>query len=206
MLKDKNAPNFHEDSSNFEEDGRTVDDRKIDVNSDEHRIYSTAEHCPSGCTCQNHLIDCTYPPLNNKRSQPLQDFPVISRSSMKILETTTANLYLDGNQITFVPADACDPFTNLAELRMESNQISTIDQNAWSGCYKLQLISLRNNKLDRVSSRMFTNMPELENIVLDENPIMSISNDAFKSLQKLRWVYVRKTNLQTVATAAFHGM
>jgi len=195
----------NDDSNNNIEDF-DIGNQKINPDSDEHETFNTRDHCPTGCTCANHMVDCTYPPYDSfGNSRPLTKFPDMNSNKIdKSLKDFTKDYYLDGNELTKVPSKVCSPFASLEELRLEANQISTIDKYAWDKCDKLMMLSLRDNRLTVVTNKMFSGLPRLENLILDENDIQVLNAQAFSNMPKLRWLYIRKTKLHTVNSKAFY--
>ena len=124
---------------------------------------------PSPCLCKTWTISCSYKQLTYIPNMiPLRG------------STTSFQVFLTGNQITKVPADA---FYNLSAIstpwigiRLAHNQIHQIDEQAFSGIEgKVALLELSYNNLTNLPTaiRKLTRISEL---YIQDNPMTSLDS------------------------------
>lgn len=148
--------------------------------------------CPSKCQCLVQEVTCTgmqlteYPP----------DIPL-----------NTRRLYLDDNDITFLPAMDLGLLSDLVYLDCRSNLIGEVMDYTFVGVFKLIYLDLSSNNLTSISPYGFSMLGHLVHLNISNNPrLSSLNRYTFANTSSLRYLDLRNTGLRTLDHAAFQGL
>ncbi|ELK16332.1 Leucine-rich repeat-containing protein 52 [Pteropus alecto] len=148
--------------------------------------------CPSKCQCLVQEVTCTgmqlteYPP----------DVPL-----------NTRRLYLDDNDITFLPAMDLGLLSDLVYLDCRSNLIGEVMDYTFVGVFKLIYLDLSSNNLTSISPYGFSMLGHLVHLNISNNPrLSSLNRYTFANTSSLRYLDLRNTGLRTLDHAAFQGL
>ncbi|XP_029789047.1 leucine-rich repeat-containing protein 52 isoform X1 [Suricata suricatta] len=148
--------------------------------------------CPNNCQCQAQEVICTgiqlteYPP----------DIPL-----------NTRRLYLNDNNITFLPAMTLGLLSDLVYLDCQHNLIREVMDYTFIGVFKLIYLDLSCNNLTLISPYSFSVLGNLVQLNLSNNPhLLSLNKYTFANTSSLRYLDLRNTGLQTLDHAAFQSL
>lgn len=128
--------------------------------------------CPSGCTCDNTIVDCS--------ARGLKEIP-------KDIPMYTTELLLNDNEIGRIKSDGLfGRLPNLQKLDLRRNHVTGIEENSFEGCSKLSELLLAENKMREVHNKMFTGLHNLKTLNLYGNQITCVMPGSFDSMSTLR--------------------
>lgn len=80
------------------------------------------------------------------------------------------SIHLQDNNLTDIPANIFNTFTNLNSLDLGNNQLKNIDPQAFNGLVQLYILNIENNKFDdSLNVEAFRNLPSLAILNLKGN-------------------------------------
>ncbi|KAL1130294.1 hypothetical protein AAG570_013232, partial [Ranatra chinensis] len=127
--------------------------------------------CPSGCTCDGTLVDCS--------GRSLTEIP-------KDIPMYTSELLLNDNEIGKIKSDGLfGRLPNLIKLDLRRNHITGIEANAFEGCSRLTELLLAENKIREIQNKMFTGLHNLKSLSLYDNMITCVMPGSFDFLSNL---------------------
>jgi hypothetical protein len=146
-------------------------------------------HTFSGTSAQKLAATAVYflslPNIDFLPKEILTEFPLLNAIMIHncLTFTTIKNDFFTNN------------FSSLQYLWLPGNKIATIEANAFQYLVKLRWIRLYGNQIQSLSFQIFQNNPELFYIDLQNNKINAIDLKFFKSLKKLNFVRLTGSNL-----------
>ena len=102
-------------------------------------------------------------------------------------------LFLQGNQLTTLPAGIFDKLTVLRNLNLEGNQLSTLPEGIFNKLTELNYLTLADNRLTTLPAGIFDGPSALYDIWLDGNQFTTLPAGIFKmtaSFLTLRKLYL----------------
>ncbi|XP_014246205.1 protein slit isoform X2 [Cimex lectularius] len=128
--------------------------------------------CPSGCTCDGTLVDCS--------GRGLKEVP-------KDIPMYTTELILSDNEIGKIKSDGLfGRLPNLMKLDLRRNHITGVEGNSFEGCQKLTELLLAENKIGEIHNKMFIGLNNLKILSLFDNKISCVMPGSFDSLTSLQ--------------------
>ncbi|XP_078573102.1 uncharacterized protein LOC144859961 isoform X2 [Branchiostoma floridae x Branchiostoma japonicum] len=171
--------------------------------------------CPQACNCFPGTVFCS-----NRRLRAVPKG--IPPSGMQ-------RLYLDGNNLTLVPARAFLNYTeltnldlsnsfirnmaegafmglnNLRSLKVNNNNMTTLRGSIFQGLYLLKSLNLKTNRLVEVFPEVFQGLYNLEHLYISEN-MVNVSTRLFRHLGNLRYLEMKDNGLKTVQSYSFQDL
>ncbi|CAH1784097.1 unnamed protein product [Owenia fusiformis] len=146
--------------------------------------------CPDVCSCLGNAVDCS-----NKGKKELQAIPAD-------IPNWATDLYLQGNDISFIPSNAFVGLTKLETINLQNNKILNVNSEVFKPAFNLKEINLSDNKL--VAFPMFgQNAENLTKLYLNHNSISTIPPGALDGLKKLRELHVQYNNITKLSVGMF---
>nr|XP_046256193.1 trophoblast glycoprotein b [Scatophagus argus] len=199
----------------------------------------SCEGCPDKCLCIPQTVKCQNQGLDAiPHSLPTNtkflfvtgnNISRISEDSFPTLLEQLTDLYLSGNEIEFVDANAFDNLPNLVRLDLSNNKIENFSESAFphnntlqvlnlSRCFhnhstvnlefleignlhQLRVLDLSNNDLLILPGDVFSNLPSLVNLTLQNSSMISIQNGTLR-VPPLRELDLRDNSLRDLSTTA----
>lgn len=124
----------------------------------------------------------------------LNEIPHIA--SVKILD-------LSDNQLTTVPANIFNGFTNLEQLRLDDNKITKLSANTFSGLTALYRLFLQNNMLSNLDAGTFNDLTNIESIDLSNNKLKNLPSIILRTLQ---YLYLNDNELESLDAITFNDL
>nr|KAF6413687.1 leucine rich repeat containing 52 [Molossus molossus] len=148
--------------------------------------------CPKNCQCQAQEVVCT--------GSQLTEFPLD-------MPLSTRRLYLNNNNITFVPALTLGLLSDLVYLDFRNNQIREVMDYTFIGVFRLIYLDLSTNNLTSISPFSFSPLSNLVQLNISNNPhLLSLNKYTFANTSSLRHLDLRNTGLQTLDPSAFQNL
>ena len=101
---------------------------------------------------------------------------------------TLEYLDLGSNELSALPADVFDDFTNLKGLWLSVNDLSALPADVFDGLSKLEELELNFNQLESLPADVFAGLASLKRLNLDINQLESLPAGLFAGLSKLEYV------------------
>ncbi|GMT07509.1 hypothetical protein PENTCL1PPCAC_29683 [Pristionchus entomophagus] len=171
-----------------------VDETSIKCSGMEKRAASSCVSqgsCPASCTCVDSVVDC--------RDRDLTHIPAF-------LPSSTTELRLEQNRISYIPENALSHLKNLRRLDLSKNAISEISPGAFRGLDNLNTLVLYGNELVDLPSGVFDGIENLQLLLLNANKLKCIRRDAFRNLTKLTLLSLYDNNIQSLSNETFHHL
>uniref|UniRef100_A0A8L7YLJ6 Uncharacterized protein n=1 Tax=Brugia malayi TaxID=6279 RepID=A0A8L7YLJ6_BRUMA len=150
-----------------------------------------ASVCPSVCTCTETTIDC--------RDRGLTHIPAN-------LPSTTTELRLEQNQITYVPPRAFHNLHQLKRLDLSKNNIGNIGPRAFDGLKSLNSLVLYGNNISNLPSEAFHGLSNLQLLLLNANKLQCLRRDTFSNLTNLNLLSLYDNQIHSIANGTFDGL
>ncbi|XP_050074722.1 leucine-rich repeats and immunoglobulin-like domains protein 2 [Anopheles maculipalpis] len=113
------------------------------------------------------------------------------------------SLYLRGNKINELPAEAFFGANRLEVLDVSHNGISTIHSTAFKRLRNLKTLKLNENSITQLDSNVFDDLSEMENLELQQNDLSTIGDLVFSGCPSLTTLNVSHNALKTFSMAQF---
>ncbi|XP_019648040.1 PREDICTED: leucine-rich repeats and immunoglobulin-like domains protein 1 [Branchiostoma belcheri] len=147
--------------------------------------------CPQACNCFPGTVFCS-----NRRLKAVPKG--IPPSGMQ-------RLYLDGNNLTLVPARAFLNYTELTNLDLSNSFIKNMEEGAFMGLNNLRSLKVNNNNMTTLRGSIFQGLYLLKSLNLKTNKLVDIFPEVFQGLYNLEHLYVSE-NLVNVSTRPFRHL
>ena len=182
-------------------------------------LISLVGSCPSECECpssSNKIVHC-----DRRQLESIPDN----------IPETVMHLYLEDNDISYIPDDAFHGLISLRFLHLHKNHINMVNatwfrdlralqcyinlswndisyiaDNAFAGLTSLRYLKLSNNHITVVGSTWFTDQTLLEELNLSANDISFIAHDVFAGLSNLRLLYLNGNRISMMNPHLFGGL
>jgi Leucine rich repeat/Leucine Rich Repeat len=119
---------------------------------------------------------------------------------------TLAELYLSGNPLSTIPANAFLPFRSLTVLDLTSCRIGSVDDLGFRGLGTLRRLKLTDNNLTDIPTASLRNLPGLYGLDVGRNPFETVRPNSFRFLSKLKHVDISGCGrLNEIESNAFAG-
>ncbi|KAK5985627.1 hypothetical protein GCK32_013221, partial [Trichostrongylus colubriformis] len=129
-----------------------------------------AHVCPPACACTDTTVDC--------RDRGLTHIPAN-------LPSSTTELRLEQNRITYVPPKAFQNLRNLKRLDLSRNWIIEVAPRAFQGLHSLNSLVLYGNNLTELPAEAFHGLGNLQLLLLNANQLQCIRQGTFDPLTEL---------------------
>ncbi|XP_061584604.1 lumican [Cololabis saira] len=149
--------------------------------------------CPEQCDCPVQWPTSLY--CDQRRLKHIPDH----------LPERTQYLFLQGNNISFLPSSVLANVTALHWLILDNNQLQSdqLELTSLQNMTKLRYFFANRNQLSSVPSGLPTGLKQLR---LAHNNISSISPGAFQNLRNLTLLLLHGNRLQTIAEGDLKGL
>uniref|UniRef100_A0A8C6V195 Leucine-rich repeats and immunoglobulin-like domains 2 n=1 Tax=Neogobius melanostomus TaxID=47308 RepID=A0A8C6V195_9GOBI len=179
---------------------------------------SSAEPCPSPCTCLTGLDDMRVMECNRKRlsSAPLDVPAEVTQVSLNHNELTLlpslgdispniTSLSLIHNRISEVSMHQLQPYVSLESLDLTSNSISELKVGSFPSM-QLKYLNLSNNRISILEAGCFENISSsLLVLKLNRNRLVTLPSKVFK-LPQLQFLEMKRNKIKVVDSLTFKGM
>lgn len=122
-------------------------------------------------------------------------------------------IYLQGNRIAKIAANAFDNMQYLEILNLDNNRLKNVESDWFFNTPNVQYISLKQNRLQHLPAMAFKNIKGEHvtddgdlvktDIYLSKNRIKTIHPDAFVNLHTIGDLYLNNNRLQTLSNSTF---
>ncbi|XP_048750880.2 leucine-rich repeat-containing protein 15-like isoform X2 [Ostrea edulis] len=151
--------------------------------------------CPVQCrcwktTCNEALVYCYYRGLHGLPTN---------------IPTDTCILNLGLNDLT-LHYGIFDTLVNLRELYLENNELTWLPYGVFDALVNLQGLNLANNQITTLPNGIFDALPNLQRLKLDRNEIVTLPNGIFDALTNLQQLYLEYNQITTIQKATFGGL
>ncbi|CAF0996746.1 unnamed protein product [Adineta ricciae] len=168
--------------------------------------------CPSMCSCQGTIVDCSnrnlqvipseIPKNVFKLDLQFNNISIIRKDDFKAFRQLRV-LNLQDNQIHTIDTDAFRDLTSLEKLRLNGNKVNHFADGMFNTLKQLQRLDLSSNRLRAIKTDTFQGLHELTNLQLDHNEISCIEPEAINGLKRLEIITLNSNNLTTLPTLPF---
>ncbi|KAK6765982.1 hypothetical protein RB195_025724 [Necator americanus] len=150
-----------------------------------------AHVCPPACTCTDTTVDC--------RDRGLTHIPAN-------LPSSTTELRLEQNQITYVPPKAFQNLRNLKRLDLSKNNIVEVAPRAFQGLHTLNSLVLYGNNLTELPAEAFDGLKSLQLLLLNANQLQCIRRGTFDPLTELNLLSLYDNQIRSISNETFHKL
>ncbi|RCN53792.1 leucine Rich repeat-containing domain protein [Ancylostoma caninum] len=150
-----------------------------------------AHVCPPACTCTDTTVDC--------RDRGLTHIPAN-------LPSSTTELRLEQNQITYVPPKAFQNLRNLRRLDLSKNSIVEVAPRAFQGLHTLNSLVLYGNNLTELPAEAFDGLKSLQLLLLNANQLQCIRRGTFDPLTELNLLSLYDNQIRSISNETFHRL
>ncbi|XP_065559990.1 protein slit-like isoform X2 [Artemia franciscana] len=169
-------------------DMRESDFKCMDANERPLDECGPDQMCPSGCRCNEGVVDC--------RDRGLTRIPAF-------LPEGVTELRLEQNQISEIPAKAFLNYKKLKRIDMSNNRIAKIAADAFFGLKSMTSLVLYGNKISELPSGVFSGLTSLQLLLLNANRISCVKGGTFRDLINLNILSLYDNNIQTLSNGTF---
>lgn len=124
--------------------------------------------------------NCSIPILTNIICQTFPDLKII---------------YLQGQSVEHVNADAFEECTNLTQIWLNGNKIQQLDKNVFQSTIQLKSLNLYQNYLKDLPEQIFDNLLDLEVLELFDNNLTTFSADLVKQNTHLKKLWLQSNEI-----------
>ncbi|XP_054549906.1 insulin-like growth factor-binding protein complex acid labile subunit [Talpa occidentalis] len=156
-----------------------------------------APPCPVACTCS---LDDGVDELSVFCS---------SRNLTRLpsgVPTATGALWLDGNNLSSIPAAAFQNLSRLSFLNLQGSGLAGLEPQALLGLQRLYHLHLERNQLRNLAAGTFQHTPGLASLGLSNNLLTRLEDDLFQGLAGLWGLDLGWNGLVALPDAVFRGL
>ncbi|XP_069007292.1 leucine-rich repeat-containing protein 19-like [Embiotoca jacksoni] len=153
------------------------------------KLLQVIPHNDNNSTVTTLLIEGNRITLNKADQLALASYP------------TLAELHLDGNMVTAIPAQYFSVVPDLRVLSLARNKIISLNPEAFSGLDVLREVDLSHNLLTRLPAQLIKGLKELKMLNLQENP-WNCSCLLLSSIREIQRAHVTINGRQKVFCAS----
>ena len=122
------------------------------------------------------------------------------------LKDSLEQLYLDKNQIIFVPGNALNSLKKLKRLSLTANQIQLLQGKDVSGLVSLEELFLDSNFLSVVPNAALRGLPALKSVSFSYNEFVKIRNGDFRGITNVQTLSLDGSNIEVIEPGSFAAM
>eukprot|EP00752_Nemacystus_decipiens_P014911 g13274.t1 len=116
------------------------------------------------------------------------------------------SLDLSGNELTSLPGETFDSFTELEYLDLSGNELTSLPSEVFDPLAKLEHLDIYDNGLTDLPAGIFGKLPELDHLSLAQNRLTTLPDGLFGQLDKLRTLPLFSNDLVELPAGVFDSL
>ncbi|XP_019624870.1 PREDICTED: toll-like receptor Tollo [Branchiostoma belcheri] len=122
------------------------------------------------------------------------------------ISNVTTILHLEGNQLTVINQTVLPQLLMIRELYLNGNNISYVGSMAFKNFISLKILRLDGNNISEINRQVFKFLSELRELYLNNSGMSYLAADTFQDLSKLQKLHLENNKLKSVPENVFSGL
>ena len=109
-------------------------------------------------------------------------------TSLKSNTSSLQEIYLDGNQLVFLPPNIFDKLTSLVILHLQKNNLTTLTNDIFQNLFELFELDISNNNIQTFSEGTFRSLTKVNNFFIERNQITDLPYGVFDNMTSVTYL------------------